>query len=266
MTTNETIDRIEQAENDAFTSLYEAAAECCDTGSIEIDGIQTVWSPHDDDPGYSCIINLADATDAPTVVAKIEAAARQQGARVLGIDGSPEMEQRIGEEGAAALGFQRDYQECMWGLQIDADAVRAQGDGGPSVRQIETGERETFARVLNRGFELDDDAVRGTIFASTVGLPGWSHYLVSFDDEPGAASALYLTERVAQLFVAATTPEYRGRGAQTTLIRRRLWDAVNAGCDLATSQTVVYNASPRNMARHGFQELYYRWIYGKRLG
>lgn len=261
----EMIDRIERAENQAFAALYDAAAVCCDTGSIEIDGIQTVWSPHDDDPGYSCIINLADATDPAAVVAKIEAAARTAGARVLGIDGSPEMEDRIGDGRASAFGFAREYQECMWGLEIDPDAVRSDGDGGPTIRQIDGDDRGTFAETLNRGFELAEDMVRGKIFASTIGLPGWRHYLVVFDGQPGAASALYLTEGVAQLFVAATAPQYRGRGAQTALIRRRLWDAVDEGCDLATSQTVVCNASPRNMARHGFRELYYRWIYGKRL-
>ena len=265
MTRDENIDRIERAENAAFTSLYAAAAECCATGAIEIEGITTVWSPLDNDPGYSCIINLSDAADPASVVPRIEDAARAAGARVLGIDGAPEMEQRIGERGANALGYERDYQECMWGLTIDADAVLLHGNGGDSIRQIGPGECETFARIINRGFELADDAVRGTIFASTIELPGWHHYLVSFDGEPGAASVLYVTDGVAQLFVAATAPEYRGRGAQTSLIRRRLWDAVAEGCDLATSQTVVYNASPRNMARHGFQELYYRWIYGKQL-
>lgn len=265
MTRDENIDRIERAENAAFTSLYAAAAACCATGAIEIEGITTVWSPLDDDPGYSCIINLADAADPASVVPRIEDAARAAGARVLGIDGAPEMEERIGERGANALGYERDYQECMWGLTIDADAVLSHGNGGDSVRRIGPAERKTFARIINRGFELADDAVRGTIFASTIELPGWSHYLVSFGGEPGAASALYVTDGVAQLFVAATAPEYRGRGAQTSLIRRRLWDAVEAGCDLATSQTVVYNASPRNMARHGFHALYYRWIYGKQL-
>jgi hypothetical protein len=60
-------------------------------------------------------------------------------------------------------------------------------------------------------------------------------------------------------------PEFRGRGGQTSLIQRRLADAQAAGCDLATSQTIIDNASPRNMARHNFEELHLRWIYGKAL-
>jgi GNAT superfamily N-acetyltransferase len=65
--------------------------------------------------------------------------------------------------------------------------------------------------------------------------------------------------------LSATLPEYRGRGIQTALIERRLVDGLVVRCDLATSQTVVTNASPRNMARQGFTPLYRRWIYGKRL-
>ena len=60
-------------------------------------------------------------------------------------------------------------------------------------------------------------------------------------------------------------PMYRRRGAQTALIQARLLDAIEAGCDLATAQSVVTNASPRNFARRGFQPVYRRWIYGKHL-
>jgi hypothetical protein len=126
-------------------------------------------------------------------------------------------------------------------------------------------DRETFARVLNVGYEVSERSVRGRIFAATIGLPGWYHYLVDYDGEPGSASVLYVTEGVAQLFVATTIPTFRGRGGQRSLIQRRLADGQAAGCDLATSQTVVDNASPRNMARQGFTDLHLRWIYGKSL-
>jgi hypothetical protein len=256
------IARVEQAENDAFLTLYQAAATVAETGWQEIDGIWTVWSPHDDDPGYSCILNLNDAPDPKAALARVEPAVRAGGATVLGIDAPPALAARLPEAELTDLGFVGDYQECIWVREIDAGETFV---ADSRVSRVTPDERDTFARVLNAGYEVAEDSVRGTIFASTIGQPGWYHYLVDYDGEPGSASVLYVTRGVAQLFVATTMPAYRGRGGQQALIQRRLADGQAAGCDLATSQTVIDNASPRNMARHGFEQLHLRWIYGKTL-
>jgi GNAT superfamily N-acetyltransferase len=262
----EIVERIEAAEVDSFVRLYQFAEACCGTGWYEVDGIEVVWSRRDDDPGYSCVINLDAAEDPAGVLAKIERAAREAGAIVLGIDGSPAVIERISEEQLRGLGFVQHYQECMWGRHIRADETFAtETPPGLRVERASDADRELFAGVLNVGYDLPEDVMRGHIFASAIGQPGWYHYLVYIDDQPASASVLYVTGGVANLIVATTKPEFRGRGAQTALIRRRLADAQAAGCDLATSQTVVDNASPRNMARHGFFPLYYRWIWGKSL-
>jgi hypothetical protein len=255
--------RIERAEQDSFLSLYRVAAATCGTGWHDDDGVQTVWSPHDDDPGYSCVMNLADAADPRAALARVEPVARSAGATVLGIDGSPALDKRLPERDLAELGFAGDYQECFWGRRIDP-AERFDADD-PRIARAGVEERDLFARVLNIGYDVPEDSVRGRVFASTIDLPGWFHYLVRYDGEPGSASVLYVVDGVAQLFVATTMPAYRGRGGQTALIKRRLADGQAAGCDLATSQTVIDNASPRNIARLGFQPLYTRWIYGKPL-
>lgn len=257
--------RVERAESDAFLSLYQAAATTCATGWQEVDGIWTVWSPHDDDPGFSCVMNLAEAADPRATLARIEPLARAGGATVLGIDGSPALSARLPDDELAKLGFARDYQECIWARRIDASEAFPEANDA-RIAHVTPDERATFARVLNIGYDIAEDSVRGQIFASTIGLPSWYHYLVRFDGEPGSASVLYVTDGVAQLFVATTMPAYRGRGAQRALIQRRLADGQAAGCDLAISQTVIDNASPRNMARLGFEQLHLRWIYGKALG
>jgi hypothetical protein len=264
MLSQEMVARIERAENDAFLTLYRAAADAYGTGWCEVDGIYAVWSPRDDDPGYSCVLNLAGAADPRATLARIEERARTGGATVLGIDGSPAVLARIADAELQELGYVQDWPEAMQGRVIAPDDDFAP-DARVRIERAGPPDRDIFARVLNVGYDLPADAVRGHVYASTIDQPGWYHYLVSFDGEPGSASVLYITERVAQLFVATTMPVYRGRGAQTALIRRRLADAQAAGCDLATSQTVTDNASPRNMARHDFQELYVRWIYGKAL-
>ena len=263
----EMVERIERAENEAFTSMYRAAASH-GTSMIEVDGVAAVWSRHDDDPGYNCIINLDGAVDPTATVGRIEAVVRESGASTLGIDGSPDIVAAVGEDRIRQLGFVPDYQEHMWGRRIDRGALEALGKppAVPVVRRATAADAPEFARVLNVGYELPEESVRGHIFASTLGHDGWSHYLVEYDGEPGSASVLFISEGVAQLFVATTMPDFRGRGGQGALIRQRLSDALDAGADLATSQTGTGNASPRNMERRGFELLYTRWIYGKRLG
>lgn len=261
-----TIGRIETAETDAFITLYRHAAERCGTGWHEVAGIQTVWSPHDDDPGYSCIINLADASDPAAVIVATEQAARAAGACVLGVDGSPAVSDLVGDALLLEHGFEHDIQECMWGREINSDeTIDTSTPPGVSIERVTVSDAEVFARTLNVGYDLDEDAIRGHVFAAAIGKPGWTHYLALFDGRPGAASVLYVSGDVADLFVATTMPPFRGRGAQSTLIRWRLADGQAANCTLATSQTVIDNASPRNMARHGFEPLYYRWIWGKSL-
>lgn len=263
----EMVERIERAENRAFTSMYRAAASF-GTQMIEVDGVAAVWSRHDDDPGYNCIINLDIAIDPAATVARVELAAREAGAPMLGIDASPAVVAAVGEPRLLSLGFAADYQEHMWGKRLDAADRAGLTDppAGPVVRHASAADAADFARVLNVGYDLPAESVRGHIFASTLGHEGWLHYLVEYDGEPGSASVLYVSDGVAQLFVATTMPAFRGRGGQGALIRQRLRDALDAGADLATSQTGTGNASPRNMERRGFELLYTRWIYGKRLG
>jgi hypothetical protein len=265
MMMDEMTERIERAEGDAFRTLYWAAAACCGTGLVEVDGNSAFYSPRDDDPGYSSVIRLNESDPAPEGIRKVEVAARAAGARVLGINGFPESEGELSDATLRALGFTPVYQERMWGRRLTSGNIPPSDTSEPEIVRVDEAERDLFARVLNVGYNLPADSVRGSVFASTLGLPGWRHYFVRYDGKPGSASVLYVTEGVAQLFVATTMPEFRGRGGQGALIRRRLRDALADGCDLATSQTVIDNASPRNMARHGFQPLYDRWIYGKPL-
>ena len=263
----EMVERIERAENEAFTSMYRAASGY-GTSTVEVDGVAAVWSRHDDDPGYNCVINLDIAIDPTSTIGRIEAIVRETGAPVLGIDGSPAVVAAIGDERIHQLGFARDYQEHMWGRRLSRADLDAAGDepAGPVARHATRADAAAFARVLNIGYELPEESVRGHVFASTIEHHGWFHYLVEYDGQPGSASALYVSEGVAQLFVATTMPDFRGRGGQGALIRQRLRDALDAGADLATAQTGTENASPRNMERRGFELLYTRWIYAKRLG
>ena len=83
---------------------------------------------------------------------------------------------------------------------------------------------------------------------------------------PIAGAALYQHEGVADLWGAATIPEYRGRGAQGALMVRRINDAAAVGCRWLVSETVEEtaenpNPSYHNMLRLGFEIAYLRPNY-----
>lgn len=101
-----------------------------------------------------------------------------------------------------------------------------------------------------------------------MGLSGYRHYLAFDKDTPVAAAALHIDGKYASLAFAGTLSEYRGQGAQGLLLKARINDAVNAGCQYIFSETAEEMpersvASYRNMRRFGLEEAYLRenWIY-----
>ncbi|GGO36162.1 GNAT family N-acetyltransferase [Deinococcus humi] len=72
-----------------------------------------------------------------------------------------------------------------------------------------------------------------------------------------AAAQMTVIEELVHISGASTLPAVRGQGAQAALLRRRLIDAVDAGCDRATVKVSVSNrASLRNVERAGFRRRY----------
>ncbi|MBA2382064.1 MAG: hypothetical protein H0V73_08135 [Chloroflexi bacterium] len=126
---------------------------------------------------------------------------------------------------------------------------------------------DDFAAVVNTAFEFDD-RYRAMI-PQTIGRAGWRHYL-GFDGEAAvAAGALYTMGDVAWLGFGATLESHRGRGGQSAIFHRRLTDAREIGCRLATTETgpdspEEPNHSFRNMIRLGFQVGYHRPNYVRR--
>lgn len=262
---HEAIARVDRAEMDAYIELYTAAADL-GCGWLELDGIWVVWSSRDEDPGFSCVLNLADAADPGAMLERLEDAVARRGAGWIGIDTPPALAAWATPQELQRRGYVPDYDEFIVAAKIPPEPSDAPPAGDPRVERVtDAAMLEVFARTLNIGYEVPANHVRGYVFGSTIGKPNWYHYLVWIDGRPASASVLFVTNGVADLFVTTTVPELRGRGAQSALIRARLDDARAAGCDIATSQVIVSNASPRNMLRQGFEILYRRSIWGKPL-
>jgi GNAT superfamily N-acetyltransferase len=120
-----------------------------------------------------------------------------------------------------------------------------------------------FMAIVGAQLGIAEPARAGII--APIDLPGWTYYLALHDGKVVAGAALCVSGVGSWLGFAGTLPDYRARGAQTSLLTRRLQDARRAGC-LWTSaetwpETVERNPSLHNMKRLGLYELYQRpWM------
>jgi hypothetical protein len=126
---------------------------------------------------------------------------------------------------------------------------------------------DTFGGVAARGFEMAE--VFGPLFGGVVGKPDWHAYLAYDGPEAIATGAMYVMGDVAWLGMGSTLPAHRRRGAQGSLLARRLEDGIDLGCRWFVTETGAEdperpNASLRNMLRAGFAVAYLRRNYTPR--
>lgn len=133
------------------------------------------------------------------------------------------------------------------------------------------GERlsEAWTRIVVENFGLPPGFAPW--LRALAGRDGWRLYLAVDGDTPVATGALYLSdvggERFASLNFGSTLPDHRGRGAQSTLIARRVADARALGARWIATETDEElpdkpNPSYRNLKRFGFPVVYVRANWG----
>lgn len=94
-------------------------------------------------------------------------------------------------------------------------------------------------------------------------VPGASRLLARIDGTIVGGASLFRSDRTALLCGAATLPEWRRRGVQSTLLSARLARARDAGCDLAVVTTQPGSKSQENVQRAGFELIYSRAVLVK---
>jgi GNAT superfamily N-acetyltransferase len=129
------------------------------------------------------------------------------------------------------------------------------------IERIGGEHRDSFATILEAAFEHDRALAEWN--ASLVDRPGWRAYMAFDGARPAATGALFVHGRTAWLGFGATHPDYRGRGAQSTLAARRIGTARELGCDTIVVETAEDRPerpcqSFRNMRRLGFELAYLR--------
>ena len=186
---------------------------------------------------------------------------RDRGLRNFGVQPSPAASPPDLPEQIEALGLAvRD----RWTKVIRGPGTANVPETTVIVEQIGPEHCAAFGEVTTKGFGMP--AQLGPWIASTVGRPGWRHYLASLDGAPIGAAALFVADRVGWLGVASTLPQARRHGAQGALFARRVADASMMGCRYIVTETSEQlpdrpNPSFRNMLRAGFDVVYHRPNY-----
>jgi GNAT superfamily N-acetyltransferase len=127
------------------------------------------------------------------------------------------------------------------------------------IEQIGPQHADSWAQLQVDAYQMDDDGFR-TMIAAFTDWPGMTAYAAWDGDTMVGTASLHVVDGVGRLRSGATRPEYRGRGAQSALLTRRIADAFAQGCDLVTTGSFKpepggHNPSLANMLRQGFQVL-----------
>lgn len=156
-------------------------------------------------------------------------------------------------------GFERGY---SWMKFVrDPHPPRFPAPDGVEVVELTAPDQEPFGMIAATGFGMYPWAA--DFFAHLPGREGWRCYVAKVDGEAQACGAMLIDDGIAELGIGATLEAARGRGCQTALLRRRIVDAGEAGCQtlfVETGERVPDRpaASYRNILRAGFEEAYLR--------
>ena len=129
------------------------------------------------------------------------------------------------------------------------------------MREIGAEAAAAFAEMVGEEFRMTPAMKR--LVEGSVRRPDWHLYISFAGDTPVGTGALFVRDGVGYLDFATTRKCFRGLGGQKALIRRRIKDAIDMGCDLLTAQVGSRfdlcgdaEQSRKSLFRHGFQEAY----------
>lgn len=155
----------------------------------------------------------------------------------------------------------------------DGEAVGSRGGPGTEFRIVRVGRRHAsaFGEIICACFDWPQEAIPWV--AALVGRPGWYVQMAFDGSRPVATGALYLRGDEVWMDFAATLPEARRRGAQSTMIARGIAEARRRGGRLLVAETARDTEardapSYRNARRSAFQVAYLRpnWLRTLRSG
>ena len=134
---------------------------------------------------------------------------------------------------------------------------RADEEMPPSVTVRRSGpeEKELYLDLFQQAFTGRDEAdpeYRPIQWAEDA-LPGGARYIAEIGGKHVGMAPFPIVEGVGYFGTAGVLPEYRQRGIQTALIRRRLADAPALGCDMVLGGGSMGTTTYRNFERAGLR-------------
>lgn len=177
----------------------------------------------------------------------------------------PVAESRPDAAAAGAWLSARGYERGSGWIKLVREASPPDLPANPDVTVFELGEFEDdgegLSSIAAEMFGLPMAA--GTLFFSLPQREGWRCYTAALapEEEIVATGSMLVDKGVAQLGPGTTLEHGRGRGCNTELLRRRILDAVEAGChtvfvELGERDPQRISAAYRNLRRVGFEEAY----------
>lgn len=197
-------------------------------------------------------VNRVGLLTSPDHVAEIVSLYRERGVRpwfeLLPGEQLEAVAAALRAHGAGQVGFH----SLLYGLP---ETSPSPVDLAVDVERIDASQADTFADVRVRGLEVTQEHREGArrVSRAWADVDWWRLYLARIDGVPVAMAVLAVCDGLGYLANAATLPEFRGRGAQSALIARRIADAEAEGCELVVSQCVPGGTSHRNLHRAGLR-------------
>jgi len=122
------------------------------------------------------------------------------------------------------------------------------------IREVQDkDEVDRFGEIITLSF--DWPAEMRQWFENLVGRKCWKTYLAFDGDKAVAAASMYVKDDCGWLSFASTLPDYRGKGAQTALIARRIRDAAELGCKVITVETAEDSEEKRSQSLQNIQKM-----------
>lgn len=177
----------------------------------------------------------------------------------------PVAECRPGVEEAEAWLSTRGYERGGGWIKMVREAIPPDRPVNPDIIVYELGEHEGDGEGLSSiaSTALDLPITAEALFFSLPQEKRWRCYTAALSEEEGivATGSMLIDDGVAQLSPGTTLEHRRGYGCNTELLRRRLLDAVEAGChticvELGEREPEHLAAAYRNLRRAGFEEAY----------
>ncbi|WP_010676657.1 GNAT family N-acetyltransferase [Bacillus timonensis] len=124
-----------------------------------------------------------------------------------------------------------------------------------TVRELDKNEFDVFAEIYTKGFGMpaflkDGVAQNNKILYDN---ENWKFYLACIENVPVGIGVLFVKNDIGTLAAAATLPEFRNKGIQTTLITQRMHKATEQNCKLIVGQARFGSVSQNNMERAGMR-------------